>query len=234
MRGRDPDRACSALRAGPLRGRPVALQFGPAVRHEDLEATPAAEGSEIPSGSREARADGRFLGLGRDENPGGLQLLVDTSTEKASPGAAYWTYLPSKGWTGEGTVDHRPVVYRLPPRDHLNIPPDLLELWAQVLVRGHLDDEGAFVTWNEPNWEKKRQELAAKPAPIADFPFPGHVASDRLHWLRQEFENAGNAEKPRLAKQLLDRAEAMGDQAEVIRWRTLLRESAPKEPPASK
>ena len=72
--------------------------------------------------------------------------------------------------------------------------------------------------WDEPTWEKKRQELAASPAPYPDFPFPGHLAVDRLYWLRQEFENANDADKPRLANQLLDRANVAGDKAEAVRW----------------
>ena len=77
----------------------------------------------------------------------------------------------------------------------------------------------------------KRQELAAKPAPYPDFPFPGHVATDKLHWLRQEYESASDKDKPSLAKQLLDRAEAAGDKAEAVRWRAILTpKPAPKEP----
>jgi hypothetical protein len=98
----------------------------------------------------------------------------------------------------------------------------LLQLWAQVAVRGELDAVGQFVKWDEATWEKKRQELAAKPAPLPDFPFPGYVAVDKLHWLRQEYENASDAEKPRLAKQLLDRAEIIGDKTEAGRWRAIV------------
>ena len=72
--------------------------------------------------------------------------------------------------------------------------------------------------WDEPTWEKKRQDLAAMPALYPDFPFPGYLAVDRLYWLRQEFENASNADKPRLAKQLLEGANLAGDKVEAIRW----------------
>ena len=61
--------------------------------------------------------------------------------------------------------------------------------------------------WDEPMWEKKRQELAATPAPYPDFPFPGHIANDGLYWLWQEFEDAADAKKPLIAKDLLDRTE---------------------------
>ncbi len=102
------------------------------------------------------------------------------------------------------------------------LSPDLVEQWAQVAVRGQLNADGTFAKWDEPTWEKKRRELAAKPAPHRDFPFPGHVAKDTLHWLRQEFLSAKDAEKPLLAKQLLARADTADDKAEAIRWRTWL------------
>jgi len=164
--------------------------------------------------------DGRFL-------PGG----IDTTTEKTLP--ATWRdfdqppknlmglYIdePKGGWVAVDEYSGpEPALYRLPRPDRLNIPPRLLDLWAQVAVRGHVDDEGAFVPWDETTWEKKRQELAASPAPDPGFPFPGYLAVDRSYWLRQEFENANDAEKPRLAKQLLDRANVAGDKAEAGRW----------------
>jgi hypothetical protein len=175
--------------------------------------------------------DGRFVPFT------GIDLL-DTTTEKAF----FMEYGPSfyqagLGWVGGwvGSLDGSAVtLHRLPPPDRLNIPPDLLELWAQVAVRGQLDDDGAFVKWNEPTWEKKRQELAANPAPYPDFPFPGHVANDRLHWLRQEYTNASDSDKPRLAKQLLDRAEAAGDRGEAVRWRAILTPKPSPTKPASK
>jgi serine/threonine protein kinase len=148
--------------------------------------------------------------------------FIDTATEKSFQlkENEHCCFQPNVGWV-IGT-DGYYGLRRLPPPDHLEIPPDLLELWAQVAVRGQLDDEGAFVKWEEPTWEKKRQELAAKPAPFPDFPFPGHVAVDRWHWLRAELEDANEKDKPRLAKQLLDRAEAAGDKTEATRWRTWL------------
>ncbi len=91
------------------------------------------------------------------------------------------------------------------------------------LVRGELGPDGEFVPWNEPTWEKKRQELAAIPAPRPDLPFPGYVATDRLHWLRSEYNAAANdVDKHRLAKELLRRAEANGDRVEAVRWRAKL------------
>ena len=129
-------------------------------------------------------------------------------------------YFPKLGWVWLAWNGNTAV--RLPSLDQLAIPPDMLELWAQVAVRGQLDDEGLFVKWDEETWEKKRQELAAKPAPYPDSPFPGHVANDKLHWLRQEYEQADDADKPILARQLLDRSEAAGDEVEAVGWRSVL------------
>jgi hypothetical protein len=78
------------------------------------------------------------------------------------------------------------------------------------------------VNWDEPTWERKRQELASKPPPCPEFPFPGHLALYRLWWLRQEFENAVDSEKPRLAKRLLDRASVAGDRPEAAHWIAML------------
>ena len=138
------------------------------------------------------------------------------------------TYIPGAGWSaswlryGETVGTHygglTVHVQRLPALNRLNISPDLIELWAQVVVCGELDDSEGFKKWDEPPWEMKRQELAAMRAPYPDFPFPGHVAVDRLHWLRQKFENANDDEKPRLARELLDRASVAGDKSEANRW----------------
>jgi hypothetical protein len=75
-----------------------------------------------------------------------------------------------------------------------------------------------------------RQKLAAQRAPSADFPFPGHVATDRLHWLRQEHDTASDANKPVLARKLLDRARAAGDRAEAVRWQTVLGTDTKRHP----
>ncbi len=159
--------------------------------------------------------------------------FIDTVTEKAFSAPISFQYQPRLGWAAFPSVEKG--FRRLPTPDHLSIPPDLLGLWLQVAVRGELDDQLLFVKWNESTWEKKRQELATKRAPFPDFPFPGHVAQDRLHWLRQEYETASEAEKPALAKQLLGRAESAGDQAEAARWRRVLTpKPGPGEPSASK
>jgi tetratricopeptide (TPR) repeat protein len=163
--------------------------------------------------------DGRFLACG-----------IDTATEKTIPAIGpFWMRAhidkPRNGWVDVESSGPQLPLLRLPPPDRMNIPPRLLELWAQVAARGQMDDEGGFVKWDEPTWEKKRQELAEGPAPYPDFPFPGHLAVDRIYWLRQEFENANdvdNAGKRRLAQQLLDRANVAGDKAEAARWVAVL------------
>ena len=57
-------------------------------------------------------------------------------------------------------------------------------------------------------------------APRPDLPFPGYVATDRLHRLRAEpAEAETDADRLRRARDLLRRAEAAGDRAEAVRWR---------------
>jgi hypothetical protein len=104
-------------------------------------------------------------------------------------------------------------------------------LWAQVAVCGELGPDGAFVPWDEATWERHRQQLAAHRAPRPDFPFPGHVAGDPLHWLRKQFEAAPDATKPPLAREILRRSEAAGDAAEAARWRRWLAEHIPEPAP---
>lgn len=173
-------------------------------------------------------ADGRFLQIftGLDEED-----FIDTVTEKKihlPSRNGFWNYQTGLGWFA-WLSSEMSTPLRLPPTDRLNLPPELLELWVQVAVRGELDGDGTFVPWKEPTWEKKRQELAAKPAPYPDFPFPGRVAQDRSHWLRQEYETTG---KPlTLARQLLDRAVANGDQAEANHWRRIIAQSVDPNTP---
>lgn len=63
---------------------------------------------------------------------------------------------------------------------------------------------------------------AAKP-PHPDFPFPGYVATDSLHWLRAEYEAATVDEaKLQLASKALRRSEASGDKNEAVRWQNEL------------
>jgi hypothetical protein len=174
--------------------------------------------------------DGRFVsGLVNNE-----LAVIDTRTDKQFPVVGVWHNMPGFGLVSNldtlvssKAVDNRMVQF-LPASDRLDQrSPDLLELWAQVAVRGQLDERGGFVKWDEVAWEKKRQELAEKSAPNSDFPFPGYVATDKLHWLRQEYENANDAAKPDLAAKLLARAEAMGDKIEAVHWRAVVNQTPP-------
>jgi hypothetical protein len=183
--------------------------------------------------------DGRFVASDTRAGFG----VIDTRADKVVPTRTDWAgtaragHLPGFGLAtavrenGTRTWE-APELRVLPAADKLDLPPDLLELWARVAVRGELDAEGRFVKWDEPTWERKRQELAAKPAPSADVPFPGHVATDRLHWLRREFEEAtDDADKFRHARDLLRRAEAAGDRTEAVRWRVYVASRTPEVAP---
>jgi tRNA A-37 threonylcarbamoyl transferase component Bud32 len=177
--------------------------------------------------------DGRFV----SGPPGYTELIVDTLTEKAAPNGGIAHALPGFGFISEPVFPKDYSRYALtirivPGAGRLNLPPDLLELWAQVAVRGELGPDGQLVPWDEPTWQRKRQELAARPAPRGDVPFPGHLANDSLHWLRGEYEAAGDdAARLRLASELLRRAEGMGDRAEAARWRDEVARLTPKPEP---
>ena len=86
-------------------------------------------------------------------------------------------------WTDDAKLARQHLVL-LPSRE-LPIPDEVLRLWAQVVACGERTADGRFVEWDEPAWEARRQELARRAAPVDGFPFPGSVASDRLHWARR-------------------------------------------------
>jgi hypothetical protein len=153
--------------------------------------------------------DGRFFFSG--------DSITDTVTEKQIPDVRF-NGQRTKYWTGFGTIASEYGWRMLPAPQHLEIPPDLLDLWAQVAARGHLDGEGAFVKWDEQPWEKIRQELANEAMQWPILPFLKPLADDRLYWLRQEYASASDAYKPLVAKQLVDRANAVGDNVEVAHW----------------
>jgi serine/threonine protein kinase len=174
--------------------------------------------------------DGRFVAHLEDDEVSVIDVLTDKCVDSGEwyNDSKPLAYRPGFGMVGilwswrSSRISHaaRILLVPTPPPD---IPTDLLELWAQVAVRGEIGPDGNFAKWDEPTWERKRQELAARPAPSVNFPFPGYVVTDRLHWLRSEFDHANaDADKLHLARQLLGRAEAAGDQAEAVRWRTQL------------
>jgi hypothetical protein len=88
------------------------------------------------------------------------------------------------------------------PSLDIDIPLATLELWVQVVARGELTATGQFQKWGEQTWDRKRQELASVARPVGAFPFPGHIAQDRLYWLRKEIEETGQKTE---AIPLLDR-----------------------------
>ncbi len=178
--------------------------------------------------------DGRFA-------VGDLGRLIDTKTEKYLPTVSGWSpnsvspigdvwrsvtgHIRGVGFVA-AEMNYGAGLRHLPPPDRLDIPPLLLELWLQVALRGEIGPDETFVKWDQPTWERKRQELAAQPAPYPDLPFPGCVATDKLHWLRAEYADEANwAKRPDLARELLRLAEANGDRDEVVRWRMELEKS---------
>jgi tetratricopeptide (TPR) repeat protein len=83
----------------------------------------------------------------------------------------------------------------LVPAPTLLPPDDVLELWAKVLARGHIDpDSGLFEPDDEATWERNRRELAKRAQPAGEFPFPGPFASDPLFWLRRAYKEAEKVE----------------------------------------
>jgi hypothetical protein len=224
-----------AFRLLPPAGDLVRLHDGRVYDSRTWQRLLPPEGRKFPPALARFAQDGRFVAA----YPGGL--VIDTVTDKVfgqqldegwlnwpgHPNTTPYGNIPGFGLVAAryeqvnygqgGSVNVRLI----PPPSRLDLPANLLELWAQVAACGELGDDGRFVPWNEPTWEKKRQELADRPVPYPDFPFPGRVAADRLHWLRTKYASANDADKPGLAKQLLDRAEAAGDKGEAERWRAV-------------
>jgi hypothetical protein len=170
-----------------------------------------------------------------------LSWLVDTQADRAIPTSG-WRHSEVIGWHNVipgVTIDDKCFeinVRILPTHSNVTINANLISLWTQVAVRGELDEQDNFVPWDEPTWEAHRQQLAAATPPYPNIPFPGYLATDRLHWLRQEYEQANEAEKPTLARWLLERAEALGDLAEADRWRAIVSppaEETKEEAPAT-
>jgi WD40 repeat protein len=162
-------------------------------------------------------SDGRFInGWG----PDGMYGLIDTRADKAVlPGQVPFGYVhvPEAGFVAvhkrDGAWVHRIAL--------LDVSPEYLELWLQVAVRGELGPGRQFVGWDEVTWERKRRELAARSVPVSGFPFPGRVATDRLHWLRGKYDapDLKPAERLPLLDELVRRAEEDGDSNAATMWR---------------
>ena len=159
--------------------------------------------------------------------------IIDSGSEKRIELGESWETLEEPCFLpGLGTIGFAKSEVRiLPAPEFLKISPAILQLWANVAARGELSEMGEFMTWDEQTWERKRQELAAIPPPYKDFPFPGYVVTDKLHWLRKEFESATEKDKPRLLNELLSKAEAIGDKNEAVRWRRERAKYTPKPTP---
>ncbi len=173
-------------------------------------------------------ADGRFVMIEEERR------FIDSKTEKSFPARSlqhsihepFLSFDERVGWTGFahsiiGDVPYPPTLihfFRIPPISRQQFLHELVELWVQLAVRGELAQEGTFLKWDEAAWEKQRQKLAKMAIPDPYFPFPGFLAQDRLHWLRSEFQTASNAEKPAIAKRLLERCTAEGNTDEAEQW----------------
>jgi serine/threonine protein kinase len=171
-------------------------------------------------------------------------VLIDTLTDKCIPGMANLSFvnhvdlerLIAPRRTEVNDVYRNSVVMQMIPLSRLSeIPRDLLQLWAQVVVRGQLDSSGTFEKWDEKTWTNKQMELAMVSPPIANFPFPGQIAVDKTYWLRCEYaiaqsraegfqsgaelRAAGTSDKLQLASELLRHAEEGGNRSETDHWR---------------
>jgi hypothetical protein len=184
-------------------------------------------GRNYPAALKRFARDGRFVLI-----PG---RVIDMATDKSFEIGSDWDIGQAPGHIpGFGTpVTSKSDVRVFPDVRNLGIEAGVLQLWAQVAVRGELDVGGQFKKWDHATWEKKRQELAAVKPPFPDFPFPGYVATDKLHWLRAEYGEAKtDAAKLDIAKELLRRAESARDTHETDHWRAVIADQ--KKDPAEK
>jgi hypothetical protein len=193
---------------------------------------PAPAGHKFHPAVAQFALDGRFVDSGTS--------LLDTFTEKSIEPlgpmgfATEFHHLRGYGLAAIVNGQFSAInVLQVPAAEHLNLPEDLLERWAQVAVRGEIAPDGTFVEWTEPQWEAKRQELAAMKVPDSKFPFPGYLAQNRFHWLQVKLAEAdSNEEKLVLMQELMQRAEAVGDKAESDRWRIRKKWLEPQEQPS--
>ncbi|MDX2035916.1 MAG: serine/threonine-protein kinase [Isosphaeraceae bacterium] len=180
--------------------------------------------------------DGQFLRgdrLGHD---------LDTATEKDFPYAVNGPYIPEFGRVairtyGEGGEEN-PRFFDdgelriLPDPKRLAIPPEMLELWAQLVTGGELGSDGRFQPWDEPTWLEKQRELAAMKPPYADFPFPGWAATEPHLWYRIQsnmIEHGSQREK--LREEWRRRSGRVRPKPEPDSWRTPGPATEPAPPP---
>ena len=122
---------------------------------------------------------------------------LDTVTEKDLPSSIEGTHFPGFGrvmfrYFGNGGADEpnrwqffdEAELRILPDAKRLDFPPELVELWAEIVVGGQLTPEGTFQPWDQPTWATKQMQLAAMKPPYPDFPFPGWAATEPNLWYR--------------------------------------------------
>jgi hypothetical protein len=164
--------------------------------------------------------DGRFF-----EN-------LDTVTEKELPCSQDGHYWPGYGRVSlryvkyiksDGLGDEReePYLHILPDSKRLDIPPEMLELWVQVVTGGELGSDGRFEAWDEPTWAAKQKQLAAMPPPYADFPFPGWAATEPNLWYRIQANRSTGKEREKLIDEWRRRSGRVRPKPEPDTWRTL-------------
>lgn len=160
---------------------------------------------------------------------------LDTVTEKEFPdfrGEPFYTqcsFVPGIGQVGirEYRDSDAPRVCDdaeiriLPDSKRLNIPPAMLELWAQVVTGGELTPDGRFEAWDEPTWTEKQKQLAAMKPPYPDFPFPGWAATEpNLWWRIRANLTQDMAERSKLLEEWHRRSGRVRPKAEPDTWRT--------------
>jgi serine/threonine protein kinase len=221
----------------PNQGKLVLLHDGRIVDTATRQLVPTPVAGEPDRALSRFAPDGRFA----------LHVGTDTATGKRLPITEnwwphlsikhdrYWRHAVAVGYVSRfGQVafalnDRDRAEPRLiPPPDRLALPAEQLELWLQVALRGELGPGDEYVKWDEPTWEQKRRQLAATPQPYPDVPFPGDLATDKLHWLRAEYygdwirngveRTVGRDTLARLAAELLRRSEIERNPSEVARW----------------
>ena len=169
-------------------GNPVGELGGAFLRHERvLLTTDPIQRLKPPPGRKYAAELAQLAPDGR------FWQSLDTVTEKELPYFLKGQYFPGLGQVGvrpyyvedEPPYRHDDTELRiLPDPKRLDIPADLLQLWAQVVVGGELSPEGTFQPWDQPTWATKQRELAAMKLPCTDFPFPGWAATEPNLWHR--------------------------------------------------
>jgi hypothetical protein len=108
-----------------------------------------------------------------------------------------------------------------PDADRLDIPPQMLELWAQVVAGGELDSADIFQSWDQPTWTAKQKELAAMKPPYTDFPFPGWAASEpHLWYCIRANQTQNSAERENLLEEWRRRTGRTRPRPEPDTWRT--------------